>query len=447
MQVYDSLVQYLKEKLDPPTFSTWITPLKYIGLTNDILFLGSPDKNKTKWFNENITILLNDFYSSHLNLSVKIIPLYSEEIITLAGGLPDGSIFDRKIASNLKKKYSFDSFVQTDANRMAYSFAHSVSEYPGKSYNPLYIYSDVGLGKTHLMQAVGNRILTVHPQLNVIYTTTSEFMHEYVEFNRLNKRPEFIKKYTSIDVLLIDDIQYITKWGGTREQFYNIFNKLIQMEKQIVICSDKHPDNIPDLENRIKSRFEWGGIVDILHYDLEDRIAILKNKLPERKHLSKIDFFIPDEVLYFLASSIKDNIRKLEGALNRLIGYANLKFSDTLNTHISLDFAKEALKPYITVKNNSITIESIQEFVSKKFNIKSEDIISKNNSKKITEPRQIAIYLSKKLTKSSLSEIGIQFGGKHHTTVLHSLNKIEMQIQENSDFSRMISSFISFFQD
>ena len=219
------------------------------------------------------------------------------------------------------------------------------------------------------------------------------------------------------------------------------------MEKQIVICSDKHPDNIPDLENRIKSRFEWGGIVDILHYDLEDRIAILKNKLPERKHLSKIEFFIPDEVLYFLASSIKDNIRKLEGALNRLIGYANLKFSDSQSNQISLDFAKEALKPYITVKNNEVTVDSIQEFVSKKFNIKSDEIISKSNSKRITEPRQIAIYLCKKLTKLSLSEIGNHFGGKHHTTILHSLNKVEMQIQENPDFSRMISSFIKFFQD
>jgi len=446
MQIYELLLEFLREKLDPPTFSSWISPLKFIGLTNDILFLGSPDPKKTKWFEENLSDLLNDFSVSKHNVVIKLIPLYSEAIFKIDSNeiLP---FHNRKIDSNLKKKYTFDSFVQTDANRMAYSFAHSVSEFPGKSYNPLYIYSDVGLGKTHLMQAIGNRILSVHPNLNVIYTTTSEFMHEYVEFNRLNKRPEFIKKYTSIDVLLIDDIQYITKWGGTREQFYNIFNKLIQIEKQIVICSDKHPDNIPDLEHRIKSRFEWGGIVDILHYDLEDRIAILKNKLPERKHLSKIEFLIPDEVLYFLASSIKDNIRKLEGALNRLIGYANLKFSDSNNNHISLDFAKEALKPYISIKSNLVTIEGIQEFISKKFNITIDELISKNNSKKITEPRQIAIYLSKKLTKCSLSEIGLQFGGKHHTTVLHSLNKVELLIQEKPEFSRIISSFLTFFQD
>lgn len=447
MQIYNNLISFLKEKFDSPTFINWISPLSFIGFSKGFLFLGSPDPKKTKWFEDNILNEIKSF-SSENNIIVKIVPLYTDDS-NISKAIDESNIHPqyKNFESNLKKKYSFDSFVQTDANRMAYSFAHSVSEFPGKSYNPLYIYSDVGLGKTHLMQAIGNRLNLIHPNLNVIYTTTSEFMHEYVEFNRLNKRPEFIKKYTSIDVLLIDDIQYITKWGGTREQFYNIFNKLIQMEKQIVLCSDKHPDNIPDLEHRIKSRFEWGGIVDILHYDLEDRIAILKNKLPERKHLSKINFYIPDEVLYFLASSIKDNIRKLEGALNRLIGYANLKFSDSQNNLISLDFAKEALKPYISVKNNSINIESIQEFVSKKYNLKIDDIISKNNSKKITEPRQIAMYLCKRLTKLSLAEIGTNFGGKHHTTVLHSLNKIELQIKENPEFSRMISSFIKFFND
>lgn len=446
MQIFDSLLSYLKEKLDSPTFQNWILPVSFVGLTNNILFLGSPDQKKKKWFEDNVLSDLNDYSQKKFGVIVKILPLFSEDFEN-SSSISFKDIQGKRIESNLKKKYTFDSFVQTDANRMAYSFAYSVSEFPGKNYNPLYIYSDVGLGKTHLMQAIGNRIISVYPDLNVVYTTTSEFMHEYVEFNRLNKRPEFLKKYTSIDVLLIDDIQYIVKWGGTREQFYNIFNKLIQNEKQIVICSDKHPDNIPDLEHRIKSRFEWGGIVDILHYELEDRIAILKNKLPERKHFSKFEFFIPDEVLFFLASSIKDNIRKLEGALNRLIGYANLKFSDSQNNHISLEFAKEALRPYINLKNTTVTVESIQDFISKKFNLKTEELISKNNSKKITEPRQIAIYLTKKLTKLSLTDIGQNFGGKHHTTILHSLNKVEQIIKEDTDFSRMISSYIAFFQE
>ena len=214
MHSYEIILNHLKEVLDVPTFNNWILPLSLIGFSNDILFLGSPDTQKTKWIQDNILQDLNSFSFSHHKFTVKIVPLYPEES---SHAIPDQKVRnpfpDLKFETNLKKKYTFDSFVQTDANRMAYSFAYSVSEFPGKSYNPLYIYSDVGLGKTHLMQAVGNRILSIHPDLNVIYTTTSEFMHEYVEFNRLNKRPEFIKKYTSIYVLLIDDIQYITKWG------------------------------------------------------------------------------------------------------------------------------------------------------------------------------------------------------------------------------------------
>jgi len=334
-----------------------------------------------------------------------------------------------------------------DQNRMAYSFAHSVSEFPAKSYNPLYIYSDVGLGKTHLLHAIGNRILKNNSSKKVIYSTSNEFMHEYVEYNRLNKRPDFIKKYTSVDVLLIDDIQYITKWEGTSEQFYYIFNKLIELPKQIVLCSDKHPDNIPDLEHRIKSRFEWGAIADILHYDLEGRLAILKNKLTERQYMINSDFEIPDEVLYYLASAIKANVRRLEGALNRLIGVANLKYADASGSKITLEFAKEALKPIIPVRKKEITIERIQEFIAKKFDIKKSDLISKSNKREIALPRQIAMYITKKKTKSPLNEIGNQFGGKHHSTVLHSIKKIEQMLETDPEFERKLKSYLKFFEE
>jgi chromosomal replication initiator protein len=271
-------------------------------------------------------------------------------------------------------------------------------------------------------------------------------MKEYVEYTRLNKVSEFTKKYTSVDILLIDDIQYITRWGGTREQFYYIFNKLIQMEKQIVICSDKHPDNIPDLEHRIKSRFEWGGLVDILHYDLEGRIAILKKKIDERKEFSKNTFQIPEEVIYFLASSIKDNIRKLEGALNRLIGFADLKFSDTKKNTITLSFAKEALKPFISLSKKETTVKGIQEFIAQKYNIKVPDLVSKSNKQDIAFPRQIAMYICKKLTKIPLHEIGNKFGGKHHSTVLHSIKKIEKEMESDYDFSKEINNLIDLFK-
>ena len=239
-----------------PSIKKWIEPLKYIGTLENTLFLGAPDKKNLQWIKQNLLEDINHYTKNNFNFITKIVPLDEEENVQeTADAVRKNANHD----SRLQKKYTFDSLVQSDSNRIAYSFAHSVSEFPGKSYNPLYIYSDVGLGKTHLMQAIGNRIIENNDKISVVYLTTSDFMNEYVEYTRLSKRSDFIKKYTSIDVLLIDDIQYITKWGGTSEQFYYIFNNLIQQEKQIVICADKHPDNIPDLEKRIKSRFEMGG--------------------------------------------------------------------------------------------------------------------------------------------------------------------------------------------
>jgi chromosomal replication initiator protein len=453
MDDFELTKNYLEKLLDKPTFEKWIQPLSYIGTKNNIAFIGSPDKKKTSWIKSNLLDKINKHTKKEFNFILRLVPLYEDDDEDEKND-PNTSGYDKNLNqnnryynSNLQPKYTFDNFVQVDQNRMAHSFAYSVSEFPGQSYNPLYIYSDVGLGKTHLLYSIGNRILQNNNNTKVFYCTTSEFMHEYVEYNRLNKRPDFIKKYTSMDVLLIDDIQYITKWGGTSEQFYYIFNKLIQSEKQIVLCSDKHPDNIPDLEHRIKSRFEWGSIVDILHYDLEARIAILKNKLAERKYMIKYDFEIPDEVIYYLASSIKDNVRKLEGALNRLIGVANLKYADTTGTKITLQFAKEALKPIISLRKKAVTIDRVQEFIAKKYNVTKADLVSKSNKKEIALPRQIAMYICKNLTKIPLVDIGNKFGGKHHSTVLHSVNKIKHLTETNVEFSKEISTYIRFFTE
>jgi chromosomal replication initiator protein len=438
--------------LDKPTFEKWILPLTYIGTKNNIAFIGSPDMKRTSWIKQNLLSKINKHTKKEFNFILKLVPLYDdkndyEEEQTHPSYTSSNKRNNTINESNLQPRYTFENFVQLDQNMMACSFAHSVSEFPAKSYNPLYIFSDVGLGKTHLMSAIGNRILQNDNNMKVIYTTTSEFMHEYVEYNRLNKRPDFIKKYTSVDVLLIDDIQYITKWEGTSEQFYYIFNKLRELEKQIVICSDKHPDNIPNLEHRIKSRFEWGAVVDILHYDLEGRLAILKNKLSERKCMIKNNFEIPEEVLYFIASSIKDNVRKMEGALNRLIGYADLKFSDTTGTKITLQFAKDALKSIIPIRKRKVTIERIQEYIAKQFNIKATDLKSKSNKHDIAYPRQIAMFISKKLTKVPLHKIGDRFGGKHHSTVLHSIKKVEKMIDSDYEFARKIETYIRFFEE
>lgn len=458
MNDFELVKQYLKRILDSPTYKKRISPLSYIGTKNKVAFVGVEDKKNLSWLKNNLLEKINRHSEKEFGFEIKLVRLYDEDDDEIA----EDEIFRSEIPketspppqdkakknhnSNLHPKYTFENFVQVDQNRMAYSFAHSVSEFPGKSYNPLYIYSDVGLGKTHLLYAIGNRIVESNRDLSVIYITTSEFMHEYVEYNRLNKRPDFIKKFTSVDVLLIDDIQYITKWGGTSEQFYYIFNKLIQLEKQIVLCSDKHPDNIPDLESRIKSRFEWGGIVDIIHYDLEGRLAILKNKLAERHHMFTSNFEIPDDVLYFLASSVKDNVRKLEGALNRLIGVANLKYSDNKGVKITVEFAKEALKPIIRITKKKITIESIREYIAQKYNIMVDDLLSKSNKREIAVPRQIAMFICKKLTHIPMHEIGRAFGGKHHSTVLHSIKKVENNIDNDPDFAREINSIIKFFE-
>jgi len=444
MDNLEKLKNYLKGVLDEPSLKKWIEPLKYIGSLDNILFLGDPEQKNLIWIKQNLLEDINNYTKKNFNFIIKIVPLSEDECIQDA---TDVTKKNNNRDSRLQKKYTFESLVQSDSNRIAYSFSYSVSEFPGKSYNPLYIYSDVGLGKTHLMQAIGNRIIQNNDKINVVYLTTSDFMNEYVEYTRLNKRSDFIKKYTSVDVLLIDDIQYITKWGGTSEQFYYIFNNLIQQDKQIVICADKHPDNIPDLEKRIKSRFEMGAIVDIFPYDLEARIAILQKKIAERKNLFHNDFSISNEVIEFLANAIKDNIRKLEGALNRLLGYADLKHADLQSTTITLPFAKEALRPYINIEKKVITIDTIQEFVSDKFDLKKDELKSKNNSPKIALPRQVAMYLTKKLTRYPLVEIGMAFGGKHHTTVLHSINKIEKLLQEDTDFSRKVNSYVEFFTD
>lgn len=449
MEDFDQLKSFIETVLDKPTFDKWISPLSCIAKANKIVFFGSTDVKKLSWIRQNLLEKINKHTKKEFGLMIKLVSLNEDDDFVL-NDTPNNhnhiSLKQNSLNSNLQKKYTFESFVQLDQNRMAYSFAHSVSEYPAKSYNPLYIYSDVGLGKTHLMVAIGNRILEINKNYRVLYLTTNDLMKEYVEYTRLNKVSEFTKKYTSVDILLIDDIQYITRWGGTREQFYYIFNKLIQMEKQIVICSDKHPDNIPDLEHRIKSRFEWGGLVDILHYDLEGRIAILKKKIDERKKFFKNDFQIPEEVIYFLASSIKDNIRKLEGALNRLIGFANLKFSDTSKNIITLSFAKEALKPFISLSKKETTVKGIQEFIAQKYNIKQTDLVSKSNKQDIAFPRQIAMYICKKLTKIPLHEIGKKFGGKHHSTVLHSIKKIEKEMASDYDFSKEVNNLIELFK-
>ena len=321
------------------------------------------------------------------------------------------------------------------SNQFAHAAARAVAEIPSKSYNPLFIYGGVGLGKTHLMHAIGHYILAREKRLNVLYISTDRFINEMINAIRFDRLPSFRQKYRAIDVLLIDDIQFIAGKDRTQEEFFHIFNALHDAQKQIVVSSDCPPRQIPTIEERLHSRFEWGLIADIQSPDIETKVAILRKKAAaERVEL-------PENVALFIASKVKTNIRELEGSLIRLIAYASLTGRD-----IDLPLAQETLRDLLHTEDKPITIEMIQKFVADRYSLKISEIKAKNNSKSIAVPRQIAMYLTKSLTSASLPEIGKEFGGKHHSTVIHSIRKIDDLRKQDPEFDRLIHSFVQAFR-
>jgi len=332
----------------------------------------------------------------------------------------------------LNPKYTFESFVVGSCNQFAHAAAQAVADMPSKTYNPLYVYGGVGLGKTHLMHAIGHLIKSRNSSLRLTYISSEKFMNELINAIRYDKTINFRDRYRTIDVLLMDDIQFLAGKERTQEEFFHTFNALYDSQKQIVISSDCAPREIPTLEERLHSRFEWGLIADIQPPDLETKVAILKRKAENEK----ID--LPDDVALFIASKIKSNIRELEGSLVRLVAYASLK-----GLKIVLSVAQEILKNIIEDDTAGVSIEVIQKAVAQHYDLKISDLKSKNNSRSIAVPRQVAMYLCKTLTKSSLPEIGREFGGKHHTTVLHSINKIGALYQTDSVFHRLINKLIA----
>ena len=332
----------------------------------------------------------------------------------------------------LNFKYTFDTFVVGSSNQFAHAAAVAVSESPSKTYNPLYIYGGVGLGKTHLMHAIGHSLKGRNKAIKLTYISSEKFMNELINAIRYDKTITFREKYRNIDVLLMDDIQFLAGKERTQEEFFHTFNALYDSQKQIVISSDCPPKEIPTLEERLHSRFEWGLIADIQPPDLETKVAILKRKA----EIEKID--LPDNVALFIASKIKSNIRELEGSLVRLLAYSSLKAMP-----VCLDLAQDVLKNIIEEDTDGISIELIQKAVAQHYGLKVSELKSKNNSRTIAEPRQVAMYLCKTLTKCSLPEIGREFGGKHHTTVLHSVNKITALYEKDMVFHRLVNNIIA----
>jgi chromosomal replication initiator protein len=430
--LWEDVLARLEVKVNPHSFATWFRPTQYGGLRDGVLSVRVPSPQFRDWLGRNYHGVIGEALSELGRGDVRVVFEADAE-----GASPEAVAADREgtATAALNPKYTFESFVVGSSNQFAHAAARAVAEIPSKSYNPLFLYGGVGLGKTHLMHAIGHYIQARSRHLKLLYISTDRFINEMINAIRFDRLPGFREKFRSIDVLLVDDIQFIAGKDRTQEEFFHIFNALHDTQKQIVISSDCPPRQIPTLEERLHSRFEWGLIADIQAPDLETKIAILRKKAEaERVEMA-------ENVALFIASKVRTNIRELEGSLIRLIAYASLTGRD-----IDLPLAQEVLKDLLHSEEKPITIEMIQKFVADHYNVKLSEMKAKNNSKAVAVPRQIAMYLTKTLTGASLPEIGKYFGGKHHSTVIHSVRKIDLMRKRDPDFDRLINSFVQAFR-
>ena len=436
-ELWLATLEKIEEKVSKPSYDTWLKNTKAVELTKSTLIVSAPNEFARDWLENQYTVLISEILEEVTGSKLEtkfIIPDSINEIDEVKPQLkPQLSVKNHDTPkSMLNDKYTFDTFVIGAGNRFAHAASLAVAEAPAKAYNPLFIYGGVGLGKTHLMHAIGHYVRQNNPNAKVAYITSEKFTNEFINAIMENKSNNFRNKYRSIDVLLIDDIQFIAGKESTQEEFFHTFNALHEESKQIVISSDRPPKEIPTLEDRLRSRFEWGLITDITPPDLETRIAIL-NKKAKAEGLE-----IPNEVMLYIANQINTNIRELEGALIRVVAYSSL-----VNQDIDAPLAAEALKDIIpSNKPKMITIEGIKEVIAKQYNIRMQDFIAKKRTKSIAFPRQIAMYLSRELTDLSLPKIGDEFGGRDHTTVIHAHDKIAKMMEDKSDFNREIDDLI-----
>ncbi|MEO5739910.1 MAG: chromosomal replication initiator protein DnaA, partial [Vicinamibacterales bacterium] len=338
-------------------------------------------------------------------------------------------------AGSLIPRYTFDTFIVGPSNQFAHAACRAVAETPSRSYNPLFIHGGVGLGKTHLMHAIGHYVVQHHPGLVLTYISSERFMNEMINAVRFDRILDFRSRYRSVDVLLVDDIQFVSGKEGTQNEFFHTFNALHDAQKQIVISSDRPPHEIPALEERLRSRFEWGLIADIQVPDVETKAAILKRKAEEE------GVPLPNDVAMYMASRIKSNVRELEGSLIRLIAYSSLTTKP-----LTMQLATEVLRNVVDHDEKAVTIDQIQKFVADYYHLKLHELKSRNNAKSIAMPRQVAMYLCKSLTHASLPEIGRSFGGKHHSTVIHSIKKVEEMRKKSSDFDKQVGNLLESFK-
>jgi chromosomal replication initiator protein len=431
------IISEVQQKIDQNSFETWFEPATYIGQERDDIYIKIPNAYFKDWLSFHYSAMINEASKKLFGKVFEIKYIFDESSFTFMRKSPDErrTKHGMLLNPNLNPNYTFENFVVGSCNQFAHAACTAVAKNPARSYNPLYIYGGSGLGKTHLMNAIGHQCLRTDPRLKIIYTTTERFMNEVVNHLQYGKILEFREKYRSIDLLLMDDIHTLVGKDRTKEEFFHTFNHLYDNQKQIVISSDCPPKEISGLEDRFRSRFEWGLIADLKAPDIETRIAILRKKAD----LEGVE--LPETVALFIADKAVSNIRELEGYLRRVVAFASLK-----GEKIELDLAKDSLKDLVDAATRIVTVEKIQKLVCHKYKIKLAQLKSKNNSPKISFPRQIAMYLAKELTDASLPEIGKKFGGKHHTTVLHSVRKIEKMREGQPEFDKEINTLIHFIQ-
>jgi chromosomal replication initiator protein len=444
MNLWDQILARIETKMNRHAFYTWFRPTSFVTEDRASVTVRVPDSSFQDWLTKHYGVVISEAMAElkRPNLTVNFVtesPLEAPPPIAISAD--ESAALNRDVAAppsgqgGLNPRYTFDTFIVGSSNQFAHAACRAVAEAPSRSYNPLFIYGGVGLGKTHLMHAVGQYVLQHDPGLKLTYISSERFMNEMINAVRYDKVLDFRERYRSVDVLLVDDIQFLAGKEGTQTEFFHTFNALYDSQKQIVLSSDHPPHEIPSLEERLRSRFEWGLTADIQSPDLETKVAILKKKA-EAEAVP-----LPDNVAMYIAGKIKSNIRELEGSLIRLIAYASLTGQD-----ISLPLAQEVLRNILDHEAKAVTIEIIQKFVADYYNLKMADLKSRNNSKSVAMPRQIAMYLCKALTHASLPEIGRSFGGKHHSTVIHSIRKVEDLRKRDGDFNTLIGNFLEGFR-
>jgi chromosomal replication initiator protein len=433
---WDKILQHMERRVNPHSFTTWFRPTRQQGVENGKLLVKVPNRMFRKKLSETYGSLLEAVLSEVGMAETRVEFLCDEpEAPPPPSPLVRQSRLDfDAVDHQLNPRYTFDSFVVGNSNQFAHAASLAVAENPSKAYNPLYLYGGVGMGKTHLMHAIGHTIKKRNPSLRLTYVSAEKFTNEVITSLRFDRMISFRDRYRNVDVLLVDDIQFIAGKERTVEEFFHTFNALYEVRKQIVLSSDCPPKEISAIEERLRSRFEWGLIADIQPPDLETKIAILQKKAESER------VQVPDEVAEFIARSIKSNVRELEGALTRLLAYASLT-----SAALNLSTAQQVLRNIIATQEKKVTIELIQKRVGEQYGLRDADLKVRSNTKAIAFPRQVAMYLVKQLTSASLPEIGRQFGGKHHTTVLHSINKIDALRRTDKDLNRTINRLLDSF--